>query len=312
MAEHVSLYEATAGLVTMLDPQRLTPGGAEGPMELAECVNIAIDDRGLAELRHGGERVQEGRFHSLFCSDNRLCFVVREREHDAAIMRVAADGSLTGIRSGLTKGEPMGWCEVNGDVFYGNGFEHGFIREDVSHPWPVSEYHGPDADIEFTAAPVARLIGFRPGGQMLVARGQAIYVNHLPFDFGLWNLAGGAIGFDSDVRMLAMVRDGFFASDARRTWFFRKLDGWYHYQQTLACDCPALTGSLAHDRIDLQELGLEQAEGFGRVWASTEGIVLGMDDGNVIEMSKERVRYPRGKTRGACIIKDHIVLHTTW
>lgn len=311
MAEHVSLYEATAGLVTMLDPQRLTPGGAEGPMELAECVNIAIDDRGLAELRHGGERLQDGHFHSLFC-DGGDCFVIQERTDDAAIMRVAEDGSLTGVRSGLAQGRTMGWCQVNGDVFYGNGQQNGFIRDGVSRPWPVSEYHGPDANAVFDPPPVAELIGFRAGGQMLVARGNAIYINHLPFDFGLWNLAGGAIGFESDVTMLAVVRDGFFASDARRTWFFRKLEGWYHYQQTLACDCPALPGSLAHDKIDMAELGLENAEGFGRVWASTEGIVLGMDNGGVIEMSKERVRYPRGKTRGACIIKDHIVLHTTW
>ena len=40
-------------------------------------------------------------------------------------------------------------------------------------------------------------------------------------------------------------------------------------------------GMMAH-AVALAE---EQAEGFGRVWASTEGIVLGMDDGNVIEMS---------------------------
>lgn len=311
MAEHVSLYEATAGLVTMLDPQRLTPGGAEGPMELAECVNIAIDDRGLAELRHGGMRLQDGNFHSLFCAGGD-CFVVQERENDAAIMRFSNDYGLVGVRSGLSRGRPMGWCEINGETYYGNGAQNGFIRDGTSRPWPTGEYHGPDADVVFSPAPVAELIGFRPGGQMLVARENAIYINHLPFQFGLWNLAGGAIGFESDVRMLAMVRDGFFASDARRTWFFRKLEGWYHYQQTLACDCPALAGSLAHDRIDLAELGIEEADGFGRIWASTEGLVLGMDNGGVIELSKERVRYPRGKTRGACVIKDHIVLHTTW
>ena len=146
---------------------------------------------------------------------------------------------------------------------------------------------------------------------MLIARGQEIFMNHLPFDFGLWNPANGTIGFESDVTMLAVVRDGFFASDARRTWFFRKLDGWYHYQQNLACDCPALPGSLAHDRIDLAELGMENAEGFGRVWASAEGLVLGMDNGGIVELSKERVRYPRGKTRGACLVAGHVALHTT-
>ena len=231
---------------------------------------------------------------------------------DAAIMRFSNDYGLVGVRSGLSKHRQLGWCAINGDTFYGYGEECGFFRDGVSRPWPVGEYNGPEADAVFESPPIPELIGFRAGGQMLIARGNAIYLNHLPFQFGLWNLAGGAIGFESGVIMLAVVRDGFIASDERRTWFFRKLEGWYHYQQTLACDCPALQGTLAHDRIDLAELGLENADGFGRIWASTEGRVLGMDNGGVLELSKERVRYPRCKTRGACLVKDHIVLHTTW
>lgn len=309
--QHVSLYEATAGLVTMIDPQRLTPGGAEGPMELAECVNIAIDERGLAELRHGGEVLQEGEFHSLFC-DGGDCFVIQERTNDAAIMKVAPDGELTGVRSGLTKNRRMGWRQINQDAFYGNGFQNGFIRDGVSRPWPLGEYHGPDADAVFEPMPIANLIGFRPGGQMIVARGDAIYLNHQPFQFGFFNRAEGYIGFEGDVTMIADVRDGFFAADSRATWFFRKLDtGWTHYRQELASDRPALPGTLAHDRIDLADAGLEEP-GFGRIWADADGIVLGTDGGTCVNLTKSRVRYPRGKTRGACIVKDSIVLHTTY
>lgn len=309
--QHVSLYEATAGLVTAVDPQRLTPGGAEGPMELAEAVNIAIDERGLAELRHGGMVLQEGSFHSLFC-DGGDCFVIQERTRDAAIMRVAADGSLSGVRSGLTQNRRMGWRRINQDTFYGNGFECGFIREGVSHPWPRGEYHGPEADMDFEPMPVPELIGFRPGGQMIIGRENAVYMNHQPFQFGYFNRAAGYIGFEGDLTLLADVRDGFFASDGLRTWFFRKLEsGWYHYRQELADDHPALPGTLAHDRITLADAGLEEP-GFGRIWATTEGIVLGTDNGSAINLTQTRVRYPKGKTRGACLIKDSIVLHTTY
>lgn len=307
--QHVSLYEATAGLLTTLEPQRLTPGGAEGPMELAEAVNIAIDERGLAELRHGDIMLAEGEFHSLFC-DGGDCFVVRERTNDAAIMRWSNDHGLVGVRSGLTKNRPMGWKRINQDTFYGNGLECGFIRDGVSHPWPVGEYHGPEADMVFEPMPAPNLIGFRPGGQMIIAKGNAIYINHMPFQFGYFNRAGGYIGFEADVTLLADVRDGFFASDGLRTWFFRKLDDWYHYRQELASDKGAIPGSLAHDRVRLQEdAGLEEP-GFGRIWASTEGLVLGMDNGSIVNLTQGRVRYPRGKTRGACLVKDNIALHT--
>jgi len=307
--QHVSLYEATAGLVTRLDPQRLTPGGAEGPMELAEAVNIAIDERGLAELRHGDFLLAEGRFHSLF-SDGGDCFVIRERENDAAIMRVAADGTLTGVRSGLTKNRPMGWRRINQDTFYGNGLECGFIRDGVSYPWPVGEYFGPEADMAFEPMPAPNLIGFRPGGQMIIAKGAAIYINHQPFQFGYFNRAAGYIGFEADVTLLADVRDGFFASDGLRTWFFRKLDAWYHYRQELVSDRGALPGSLAHDRARLQEDAGMEEPGFGRIWADAEGLVLGTDNGGVIELTQGRVRCPAGRTRGACLVKDNIALHT--
>lgn len=305
----MNLYEATAGLVTALEPQRLTPGGAEGPMELAEAVNIAIDDRGLAEMRHGDVTLAEGSYHSLWC-DGADCFVVQERTHDAAIMRWTNDYGLVGVRSGLVKNRPMGWCRINQDTFYGNGVQNGFIRDGVSHPWPGGEYHGPEANMVFEAMPAPHHIGFRPGGQMIIARANAIYINHLPFQFGFYAPAGGYIGFESNVTMLAVVRDGFFASDMNRTWFFRKLEGWYHYKQEIVSDASALPGSLAHDKIDLRDMGLEEAEGFGRIWADAEGIVLGMDNGGVINLTKGRVRYPEGKERGACLIKDNIVLHT--
>ena len=310
--QHVSLYESTAGLVTVVEPQRLTPGGAEGPMELAECVNIAIDERGLAEMRHGDMMLARGRFHSLFC-DGGDCYVVMERDADAAIMRWSNDHGLTGVRSGLTKDRPMGWRRINEDTFYGNGRECGFIRRGVSHPWPVGDYYGPDADAVFEPLPAPNLIGFRPGGQMILAKGNAIYINHQPFQFGYYNPAGGYIGFEDNVTLLADARDGFFASDGLRTWFFRKLDtGWYHYRQELVSDRGALPGSLAHDRVRLQEDAGMEEPGFGRIWADAEGIVLGMDNGGIVNLTKGKVRYPAGKERGACLIEDNIVLHTAW
>lgn len=308
--QHVSLYEATAGLVTRLEPQRLTPGGADGPVELAEAVNIAIDERGLIELRHGDELLVEGEFHSLFC-DGGHCFVVRERASDAAIMRWSEELGLVGVRSGLKKNCPMGWCRINQDTFYGNGEDCGYIREGLSHPWPVGEYLGPDADAVFEPMPAPHLIGFRPGGQMIIAKDNAIYLNHQPFQFGYFNRAGGYIGFEGNVTLLADVRDGFFASDGLRTWFFRKLDtGWYHYRQELADDHPALPGSLAHDRVTLRDAGMEDMDGFGRIWATTDGIVLGMDSGGIVNLTDDRVRYPAGAERGACLVYDNIVLHT--
>ena len=312
MVNPVSVYSSTIGLNTVLNPERLVSGG-ETPgsgIELAEAVNVAIDERGLIELRKGFELLQSGNFHSLFCTTGVPCFVVQERTRDAAIMQVAEDGSLKGIRSGLNQNQRMAWCAVNGDVFYSNGFQNGFIRTGRSNPWRATPYRGPDADWHFEdRVPLASHIAFRPGGQMLLAEGPAVWVNHEPFQFGLWSKAQGYFGFDSDVTMLAVVRSGFFVSDRFRTWFFRKLEsGWYHYQQSLVDNAPVLLGSLAHDMAVLQEIGFDQP-GFACVWATTEGLVLGTDDGAIIKTSKSRIRYPEGKAAGSCLVHDNIIYH---
>ena len=314
-AKPITLYSAAVGLNTSLDPQRLAQGtkDSQGLVELSQAVNISIDDRGLISLRNGDALAQAGEFHSLF-SAGRDCFVVQERSEDAAIMRVSSLSPvvLDGIRSGLTKGRRMAWCQVNDDTFYGNGLQHGFIRSGVSRPWPAGTYTGPDADISFeTSAPVAEHIGFRPGGQMLLAEGPAVWINRLPFQFGLFSKRHGYIGFDSDLTMLAVVRDGFFASDAHRTWFFRKGEGWYVYRQEIAENAPAQLGSLAHDPVPLREIDVE-GEGFGRIWASTRGICLGTDDGRLINLTEEKINYPAGYLRGACLLWGKTIIHTVY
>lgn len=309
----ITLYTAAAGLNTRLDPQRLTQGVRDNPglVELSQAVNISIDDRGLVSLRNGDTLAQAGEFHSLFC-DGRDCFVVQERAGDAAIMQVIPDLSLNGVRSGLSTDRRMAWCQVNNDTLYSNGVENGIIRGGASVPWTAGTYAGPDADLAFeTSVPRASHIGFRPGGQLLLAEGPAIWINHLPFQFGLFSKRQGYIGFDSDVMMLAVVRDGFFASDSHRTWFFRKAEGWYAYRQELAEDAPALLGSLAHDRVSLREVGLE-GNGFGRVWASSKGICLGADDGSLINLIEDQINYPTGYVRGSCLLRKKTVIHTVY
>ena len=311
----ITLYTAAAGLNTRLDPQRLTQGVKDHPglVELSQAVNVSIDDRGLVSLRNGDTLAQAGSFKSLF-SAGRDCFAVEERTSDAAIVRVVSlePTVIDGIRSGLTKGQRMAWCQVNDDTFYSNGLQNGFISGRVSYPWPVGAYTGPDADISFeTSAPVADHIGFRPGGQMLLAEGPAVWINHLPFQFGLFSKRHGYIGFDSDLTMLAVVRDGFFASDAHRTWFFRKGEGWYTYRQEIADNAPAQLGSLAHDLIPLREIAVE-GEGFGRIWASARGVCLGTDDGRLINLTEEKINYPAGYTRGACLLWGKTIIHTVY
>ena len=312
MAKPITLYSATAGLNTRIDPERLLFGIKDNPglIELAQAVNVSIDDRGLVTLRNGHTRAVAGELHSLFC-DGGDCFVIQERTDDAALMRVNTDLTLTGVRSGLTKNRRMAWAQSNTDTFYSNGLHNGFVRDGVSNPWPVGVYQGPEVDMQFTSAPIADHIAFMAGGQVILAKGDKLFLNHEPFQYGLFSLRKGYIGLASPARMVCPVQGGFFVSDDTATWFFRKTESWYAYRQERADDVPVIEGSLAHDRVRLRDIGFE-GNGFGRIWCSTEGICLGTDDGSVVNLTKEAVVYPTAYTYGACLLRGTTVINTIY
>jgi len=308
-----TLYTGTSGLNTVLDPQRLSQGSDNDPgmIELAVAVNVSIDDRGMVSLRKGSALAQLGEFHSLFC-DGGDCFVIQERVSDAALMRVAADLSISEVWSGLTKNCRMSFTQVNYDTFYSNGQGNGYIRSGVSAAWPVGVYQGPDTNLHFSPAPVGNIVAFKPGGLMLIAVGPVLWINYAPFAFGLYNLRSGFVQFGSDITMICPVFSGVFVSDSERTWFLRG-ESWFDFVQEPVADCPALKWSLATEKVrvrDMGDMGVEMP-GFGRVWASTEGVCVGMDDGTMINLTKEKINYPGGHDTGACLITDTHIIHTT-
>ena len=307
--------QRTAGLNTVLDPERLQVGTRTNgyEVEFAEAVNVSIDERGLTSLRPGSVEEQVGSFHSLFCKGGD-CLVVKENGSDASIYKILTDYSLSSVATGLTSGLRMAWDQVGEDIFYSNGVDKGYIRLGVRYAWPVHEYNGPEADMQFaTSIPSVSHIAFLDGGRILISVGNAIFQNHLPYQYGLFSPGKGNVAsFANDVTMIAAASGGFFASDGVSTWFFRKTEDWYQYRQELAEPAGALEWSLAHDKVQLSRIGLDLA-GFGRVWASAKGICVGTDDGQCLNLTKDKVVYPDGYTSGACLIKkDLTVIHTAW
>lgn len=250
---------------------------------------------------------QAGSFHSLY-SNGQVCFAIQERASDAAIVQVGTDLSLSGVRSSLTKGEPMSWTSVGEDVYYSNGFQNGYIKGGISYPWPVGSYNGPDTTQVFEAAPVGHIVAFKPGGLMFIAEGSTLWICHEPFAFGLFNKRSGFVQFDSKIQMVCPTAEGVFVSDAKATRFLRGTS-WFDFIQQKVLQYPALYGSLAHDTVDLGDLGISK-DGTGYIWASTQGVCLGLDNGSAINLTENKVNYPQGYTSGACLVTDTHIIHT--
>ena len=303
--QFIPLYTGSSGLNTKLDPQRLSQ--EPNKVEFAQAVNVSIDDRGLVSLRNGDTLAQAGSFHSLFCY-GRDCFVIQERTSDAAIMKVNSNLSLTGIRSGLSKNLPMGWCQVNELTFYGNGESYGIIENSVSSSWLIDTYNGPvDSSLTFLSSiPIPYLLSYDDAGTIVIANGQNIYWNRFPFLFGLF-AKRDVISLPTIITMVKAVANGWFVSDEKYVRFF---SGPLLHEsiERRVTNTPAI--GVAIDLVDSADLGL--SVGYGIIWAATDGIWFGAADGNVINLTEEKINYPSGYTRGTCLVHNKQIIHTVY
>lgn len=302
----LNILSSVVGCNTLVPPIRIKSGmdrNAPGVIELASASNVYIDDSGMVQSRPGFIKTQDGYFHSLF-SNKGAAFVVKDRTEDSAIYSITVDNNnsilLEGVRSGLTRGEKMAWEEINGDTFYTNGYENGFIRNRVSFDWPTGVYVGADTDKQFSPAPIGSHLSFKSGGTIFISRDNVVFANAKPFEFGLFNLKSGFLLFETKVLMLASVLGGLFISDEKYTWFF-KGTGIEDFTQLKVLDYPAVEWSLSHEAVSARDLGVDM-DGYARIWAGEYGVCAGLPNGSILELTSDKIRLAGDYRCGASIV----------
>lgn len=123
VGQHV--HEKFAGLRNNID------AGEFDLDDLEVALNTDINDSNVIQRRKGfGAAVAAGSYHSLW-SGAGVCLVVTS----TTLKRVAADYTLTTIRSGITAGLPMSYYAVGARTYYSNGVESGVVENGVSRSW---------------------------------------------------------------------------------------------------------------------------------------------------------------------------------
>jgi hypothetical protein len=294
----MNFINGVSGLNTVVDPTRVQYDPKTGVSDLSVAVNIDIDDSGRPGRRQGFTSAQAGNFHSLFC-DGGGCYVGK----DKALYQVGSDLSLTGVRSGMS-GEQIRYCQVLNDIYYSNGTENGIIRAGVSRAFSSDTYVGPDTNRHFAAPPVGRhLAHYR--SRIYISDGPVLWWSE-PFMYGLFDKAKGFIQFGSDIVMIAPVASGLFVSDRSKTVFLRGVPG--GFEQETVCTYPAVEDTLAIDKVEGMEIGLQEP-GLCRVWSSPEGAIMGTSGGQVINLNKDKVVYDENVTSGAGLLRGYQFIH---
>lgn len=282
MRAPINIFKGTTGLNIVDDPVRLSE------TDLQVAVNISVDRSGRPRSRPRIRSLQSGAYHSLFC-DRGDCFVVS----GTVLYQVGADGSLSTVRSGLTPSR-MAFSQVGDRTYYTNGHELGYILGGVHNTWEEGTYVGPETHRHFSGPlPGHHLEAFF--GRMLISNENALFWSE-PYNFGLFNLAASFIQFHSKITMMKTNDSGLFLSTEKNTYFLTGPDPAKWTLRQVA-NYPAVEWSCAIDYFNAADLGLDVA-GRCAVWASSEGAIMGLPDGNVVNLNKRKIIYPEAVRTG--------------
>ena len=301
----IKLFSGTTGWNNIADPTRLKIDFETGIVELAEALDVDIDDNGRLSRRLGQGLIAVGEYHSLFC-DGGDCFVILETVSDAAIYKVDTNNVLVGVRSGLTKNLRMGWCQTSLGTYYSNGVQSGYITAGVSYPWAAQTYVGPPTTKTFGTPPLGTHLALF-SSSMCVVNGTIVNYSE-PLGYGLFDNARSRLRFASNVKMFKPVDGGVWASDSKRTYF---LEG-SNIRELIRhprLECPAHEYSEAIGHINGADFGLSPDTGECAAWSCNDGLCIGTPQGQLIVVTKDKLNYQAG-TRGATVFNGNTVINT--
>jgi len=303
----VPFLTGSSGLNNIIDPVRLKYSSDTGVSELAEAVNVDIDDTGRISRRPGQEIVFAEVSHSLFC-DTGDCFVIQDRTADAALYKVGTDLSLTGVRSGLMKGAKVSYWQAGTKTYYSSTFQNGVIENGISSPWPTNDHVGADTTRSFSAAPLGNHICIFQG-RMWVTVADVIWVSE-PYAYGKFDMARCFFQFGSNVRMIKPVQLGVWVSTEESTGFIRGANKFSDMSFEKKTEVPAHEYSANIELVDLSATAL-QIQGLSAIWSSDDGLSIGTADGALIIPTANKLLYPTGSS-GATVVSDYNVINSVY
>ncbi len=286
------LFKGTSGLNTEIDPARIAFDSNSGLQDLAACKNINIDDTGRISRRKGFEKKLSGNYHSAFpCGNYALCVT------GDALTVLEADYSTTAIRQ-VTQGLRMSYVKVGSEIYYCNNREIGYVKDKNSYPWTATDYTSAIKTKNFSNPPAGHLIGFY-NGRIYIAVDNALFFSEAN-SRNHFNLASNVIIESSRIRMFAPVVDGFYLGTGTEILFYSGNTP-NEFSRRVVANYPVVEGT--NTEVMMSQIGETEEGGKAILVATKEGLAVGFKEGNFINFSEDKVRYPAANF-GAGVFKD--------
>ena len=303
MSDPIVIFRGTSGLNTVADPARI-PMANDAISDVAELVNMRIDQYNRPSKRVGQTVKSAGKFHSLYC-DNGDCFVAKDNATSTSIYKVNNDGSLLEIVSNLALNNHVAFKQFgNTKTYYTNKIQNGIIIDGVSNSWVVGDYYGPTTDRSFSIPTGMNHLEIH-SGRMFVSVGNVLWWSEL-FRFDLFDISRSLIQFHTNITMIKSVSGGLYISTEQNTYF---LTGNNPIEFTLVnvANFPAIEWSESIEYVEGGDIGFNP--GLCALWVSPEGAILGLPSGQVVNLTKEKIIYPEDVYTGFSCLMGYNFIH---
>ena len=292
------VFRVTSGLNNAEEPHRLEYG-EDGGCPLSEAVNVVVSNGGGLRRRYPKRLVHDKLAHS-FWSHGDYAFFCSEGK----LYRMLEDETLLTV-SPSVGGAEMSYAEFMGKIFCTNGMFRGVIDGPMLYPWTESVPSSrPDSDTRQLGFPSVFSRIFTHAGRMCLVDADKVWVGE-PFNPGCYDLGSGPFSLGSSVVDFASVKNGIYVSNEEGVYFLAgssKSD----FMPRLVHDEPIVRGTClstpAH-ALRLSNFG----NGLAAVWVSRSGVFVGMNNGEIVNVSDSRLRLPVATRGQACIYDGYYI-----
>ena len=274
-------WKQFAGLNTVQRPEELRPE------ELSVARNIDIDRESRISRKQGYViTALTGSYHSLWSApDESICLAVKS----GILYRVNTDWTVTALRSGVGDND-MQYVYVNGIVYYTNNTVIGYIQNGTSNIFT-------DPSMSFKVAPFPGSCIEYHMGRLCIAKGPAVFFTDA-LALNRIDMRNGFKQFPSDVLMVKSVDSGLYVSDQNDTWFMAGDSP--NTMKLSAVESATIQGSaVVIDGSDIKT----DLKGSVCIFTTKNGVCLGMGDGSVINVSKNKYKLPVA-SKGAALVRN--------
>lgn len=294
-----------SGVRNTVSAERLAVG------ELETAINVDIDDAGQARRRRGYARRATGNYHSLRKIAGQHLIV-----KDGMLGTLAFDFSFSPLVQ--VGPQTVRYVAVGDTIYFASEVVNGKLMQGNVVPWgaqngegrwisPVvrpTETLGAISGRMLVAPPMATALEVYKG-RIYLAAGRILWATEL-YAYDLVDSTKNFIQFEDDITLIAAVGDGLYVGTRSALYF---LQGTFTkgMQMTTVMEAGVVADSLVtvpYSKAVPQARSGPVPEGYGPMFMTSAGIVVGLDNGTVYNLTQDHVVFPDAVSAAALYRED--------